>query len=156
MESTPSFCCLNLNAFHNDLAFEGKMDMTWKISNHGFLMTLSHQIPDIIKNEISAFTQTLLQKGNLVIEDIDFLAMHPGGKSILKAVEESLNFPEKANQAAHDTLQSYGNMSSATILFVLKSYLEKAKPDDHQKKILSLAFGPGLTIEGGLFILNLQ
>ena len=156
IESNPSNCCLKLNTFYNDLVFEGKKDMTWKISEHGFLMTLSQKIPEIIKKNIASFTKALLQKNNLRLQDIDFLAMHPGGKSILRAVEESLNFSEKANKAAHDTLQSYGNMSSATILFVLKKHLEQAKSTDHRKKILSLAFGPGLTIEGGLFTFNVQ
>ena len=83
-------------------------------------------------------------------EDIDFFAFHPGGVRILEACEAALNISKKENEIAYHVLHDYGNMSSVTIFFVLKIFLESFTSEDIGKKILACAFGPGLTMESML------
>ncbi len=80
------------------------------------------------------------------MEDVDGFAIHPGGKKILEAAQAGLNICACKNSMAHQVLAEYGNMSSATILFVLEKILAE-KTDRLIQNILSFAFGPGLTVE---------
>jgi predicted naringenin-chalcone synthase len=88
-----------------------------------------------------------MQKLNLKLQDIDQFAIHPGGKRILEAVEKGLNVSSEKNKSAYKVLSEFGNMSSPTVLFVLHEMWDNIKPKD---KILSFAFGPGLTMESML------
>lgn len=134
-------------AFHSVLIEEGEKDMGWLVGNEGFEMTLSSTIPKHIKTHVqSAFLDTL-KRARVEANDIIGYAIHPGGKNILSAFIESLDCTEEDLQNAYDVLDEYGNMSSATILFVLERILGKGKPG----KYYSAAFGPGLTVEGGVF-----
>ncbi|MDQ3192416.1 MAG: type III polyketide synthase, partial [Bacteroidota bacterium] len=81
------------------------------------------------------------------IPEIDFYAIHPGGAAILKACEKALNMTREQNFYSYNVLNNYGNMSSVTVLFVLKEILENINSSDKGKNILSFAFGPGLTME---------
>ena len=87
---------------------------------------------------------------NLTVSDIDYFAIHPGGKKILRVIEDELKIDRTANRFAHEVLKDYGNMSSPTIIFVLKNLLEQLSKKDQGKKVLSIAFGPGLTLESML------
>ena len=100
----------------------------------------------MIKHKIKPKTESQLRKAGLSFEEIDAFAVHPGGKKILEAAEVALEIPRAANRFAYDTLREFGNMSSATILFVLKKMMDdkEAAPGE---KILGFAFGPGLTVE---------
>jgi predicted naringenin-chalcone synthase len=80
---------------------------------------------------------------------VSLYAIHPGGRRILEVVEQVLNLPSNANNAAYAILSEYGNMSSGTILFVLKRLWEENK-DSKNAWIFSSAFGPGLTAETAL------
>ncbi|HVD96626.1 MAG TPA: type III polyketide synthase [Cytophagaceae bacterium] len=137
----------SMENFHCDLAPEGKGDMAWHISDHGFEMTLSSYVPDLIKSGIGQLTEDLLAKLGMASEEIDFYAIHPGGKKILEAIETVLHIEKTKNRFAHHVLREYGNMSSPTVLFVLKEILQQIGNSDDQKNILSFAFGPGLTLE---------
>lgn len=138
---------LSLENFHCDLAPEGKGDMAWHIDDKGFEMTLSSYVPDLIKTGIGKLTSDLLSRLELQPEEIDFYAIHPGGKKILEAIEWVLNIEKTKNKYAHQVLREYGNMSSPTVLFVLKEIIKELKNTDDRKNILSFAFGPGLTLE---------
>lgn len=138
---------ISLENFHCDLASDGKGDMAWHITDMGFEMTLSSYVPDLIKSGIGTLTTNLLNKLELELEEIDFYAIHPGGKKILEVIEWVLNIEKTKNKYAHKVLRDYGNMSSPTVLFVLKEIMQELKDDDDQKNILSFAFGPGLTLE---------
>ena len=81
------------------------------------------------------------------MSDIDTYAIHPGGIKILQACEKALAISKEQNKYAYQVLRDYGNMSSATILFVLKALLDDMSAGDHDKTIFSCAFGPGLTLE---------
>lgn len=143
---------LKTSAFFNDLHRNGHEYMAWKIGDFGFEMRLSSYVPDVIESGVNQLIKKLISKSG--ISKFDYFAVHPGGKKILKVIEKELNIDKKHNQAAHDVLTAYGNMSSPTILFVLKRILDQLKTDDDGKTILALAFGPGLTLESMLLTIE--
>lgn len=141
---------LELNNFYSDLALTGKGEMGWFIGDNGFEMRLSSKVPDVIKEGISVLTEKLLNKVGLHTSDIDFFAIHPGGKRILEVIEEKLAISKEQDAPARHVLKSYGNMSSPTILFVIKYIFDRLTAEDDQKHLLSFAFGPGLTLESAV------
>jgi alpha-pyrone synthase len=141
---------LSMNRFFCDLAPEGKNDMAWHVGDFGFEMTLTSYIPGLIKGGISQLTHNLLNTLSLSVEDIDYFAIHPGGRRILEAIEQALGLSKEDNRHAYEVLRYFGNMSSPTVLFVLKSIWSELTSADAGKNILSFAFGPGLTLESML------
>lgn len=141
---------LKIENFYSDLALSGKDEMGWYIGDYGFEMRLSPKVPDVIKDGIEVLTNNLLNHIDLDLSDIDFFAIHPGGKRILDVIEEKLSITKEQNSYARQTLRSFGNMSSPTVLFVIKSIMERVDTDDHGKHMLSFAFGPGLTLESAV------
>lgn len=137
---------LKINHFHSDLLFSGEKDMSWNISDVGFQMTLSAYVPKVISADIKMHFQKLLAKDLLDKEDIKFWAVHPGGRAILEAVTKQMQISDVQMQASYNVLQEHGNMSSATILFVLEEILKNNLPQKEDKTIAT-AFGPGLTVE---------
>lgn len=95
--------------------------MAWSIADYGFDIVLSSYVPEAIKSGIFMFTETLLKQSHYSIDDIHHYAIHPGGIKILHACEAALNIPAQKNEHAYEVLRNYGNMSSATVLFVLKN-----------------------------------
>lgn len=138
---------LSLETFHSDLSKNGEQDMAWTVGDLGFEMKLSSYVPDIIKSGIAALTNSLLEKISKKFSDINHFAIHPGGVKILQAIEQELGIPKEKNHSAYKVLEQYGNMSSATVLFVLKDLIENLAPKNVDENILSFAFGPGLTME---------
>lgn len=134
-----------LHNFASQIIDNSQDDMAWKIGDTGFNMKLSVYIPDLIKNNIKQVISTLLSQSRVEKEDINIWAVHPGGQAILNKLEKELKLPQDALSIPRAVLKEYGNMSSATIMFVLKSILE----NDQTGNIFSVAFGPGLTIESG-------
>ena len=143
---------LELEHFHCDLAPEGKQEMAWEIGDFGFEMKLSSYVPDIISRGIGRLTRQLLEQLKSKAADMRpaYYAIHPGGKRILEVIEEQLELSKEDNRFAYQVLQQYGNMSSPTILFVLQKIYRELNTTDHEKRILSFAFGPGLTMESML------
>lgn len=144
---------LKIRTFLNDLAIEGEQDMAWTIGNHGFEMKLSTYVPDIIHKNIRPLLENMLLSAGNKTDEIAYWAIHPGGRAILDKIQQALELNEQQLYASRSVLRDYGNMSSATILFVLKIFMEdpRFKPDND---IFAMAFGPGLTIETGLFQLQ--
>lgn len=138
---------LKLEDFHNDLAPEGASDMAWSVGDLGFEMRLSTYVPDLIRKGISGLTHALLKKISAELNDIQHFAIHPGGRKILHAIEEELKITKEQNRAAYHVLKNYGNMSSPTVLFVLKEVVQALRASNHGERVLSFAFGPGLTLE---------
>ena len=137
----------SIESFYCDLVPQTNKEMAWSIADYGFDIVLSSYVPDAVKHGISAFTTKLLQQENYTLSDIDYYAIHPGGIKILQACEESLNISAEDNKYSYEVLRNFGNMSSATILFVLKNIWDGLGTDDSKKNIFSCAFGPGLTLE---------
>ncbi len=142
--------------FHSDLLHNGDKDMAWTVGDVGFEMKLSTYVPDIIKEGIQKLTNTLLGKISKKLSDIRYLAIHPGGKKILSAIEQELKINKEQNNAAYHVLKNYGNMSSPTVLFVLHEIFKNLKETDHNEHILSFAFGPGLTLESMILKIQMQ
>lgn len=132
-----------IEGFYSELALVGKNDMTWKISDYGFLMTLSNEVPKLLEQSIQGMIDNALQHQGVSLQDIQHWAIHPGGKSILEAVQRAMNLEKTANEISFDILRNYGNMSSVTILFVLKQLFSSRQ----QGKTFTVAFGPGITME---------
>ena len=146
-EDAPS---LQIDGFASTITDEGEEDMAWTIRDNGFEMILSTYVPKIIAANLSSAISPLLAEHDLTATDIDYWALHPGGRAIVDKAEESLELAPEQVAASRSVLNDYGNMSSATILFVLKELL--ANPAlSVDERIYGLAFGPGLTVESGIF-----
>ncbi|MFM7150306.1 MAG: type III polyketide synthase [Gemmataceae bacterium] len=120
--------------------------MTWNIGDHGFEMTLSKHVPELIEKHLRPWLDTWLQSHNLSQERIGSWGIHPGGPKILTAVEKSLGLSEKDTEISREVFAHHGNMSSPTILFILKRMIERNRP----RPCLLLGFGPGLVAEAAL------
>ncbi len=121
--------------------------MTWRIGDHGFQMTLSPKIPEVIETNLKPWLQQWLASLGLSIADVGSWAIHPGGPRILNACEAALQLPPHALTASREILERYGNMSSPTIMFILNRLRETDSP----RPCVSLAFGPGITLEAALW-----
>lgn len=139
----------SLDGFESAITEKGKEDMAWSIGDHGFNMTLSTYVPDILSDELNSFLQPIFKKYGITQDHINLWGIHPGGRAILDKVESTLSLKKDALGASRSVLANYGNMSSATILFVLKKLLSEPIKTNEQKA-LAMAFGPGLTIESAL------
>lgn len=146
-ESAPG--SYRIDGFASAITEKGADDMAWSIGDNGFNMVLSNYIPELLGEGLNDFLDPVLTQYGLSPADIALWAVHPGGRAILDKVEKVLDLPDDTLQAARDVLSSYGNMSSATVLFVLKE-LMKSDPADSDERTLAMAFGPGLTLESAL------
>lgn len=144
----PTQPALLLGDFLSALAPEGQGDMAWEIGNHGFNLVLSSYVPDVIAANLDRVVGDLLAPRGRSLADVDVWAIHPGGKTILDKAEKSLALAPQQLAASRSVLRDFGNMSSATILFVLQQMLRQ--PASEAQTIAAMAFGPGLTIECGL------
>ncbi|HRH60994.1 MAG TPA: type III polyketide synthase, partial [Chitinophagaceae bacterium] len=131
---------LHIDGFHSAVAFKGKRDMAWELSSKGFLMTLSGYIPHLIEEDIGALVEQALQRHQLSREDITHWCIHPGGRKIVDVIQEQLELTNEELCFSRKILKQYGNMSSPTILFVLKEMMRAMQP---QSKVFGVAFGPG-------------
>ncbi len=142
-----------LRSFYCDLLPAGKAAMAWHVTDFGFEMTLTADVPTVIQQGIGRMLSRLLEQTGLSISDIGTYALHPGGRRILEVIEGQLGLDPADNRYAYEVLKQFGNMSSATVLFVLKAIwhdLEKigtAQGENGAFNVLSCAFGPGLTLE---------
>jgi len=127
-----------LDSFKAVMVPETRGLITWKIGGMGFDMLLSGQVPGELGRA--------LHEGELMAERerIDLWAVHPGGRSILDAVEKGLELPADALAASREVLSCFGNMSSATVMFVLQRIMQQARPG---QRGCAMSFGPGLTAE---------
>jgi predicted naringenin-chalcone synthase len=137
---------VRLKNFYSEVLPKGKKDMAWELSSTGFLMTLSGYIPNLIEEDFAMLTECALQKNNLTKKDITHWCVHPGGKKILEAIHKSLQLTNGELDNSYDVLREYGNMSSPTILFVLKKIVDTIAYNGTDT-IFGAAFGPGLTME---------
>jgi predicted naringenin-chalcone synthase len=135
----------------------GESDMAWTIGDHGFDMVLSTAVPHIIGEHISGALWPLVAheaelasalNAGVLGGAVARWAVHPGGRSIVDKVEESLHLAPHQVAPSRDVLRDVGNVSSATVMLVMQRNLEAyAEPGD---RLVALAFGPGLTVESTL------
>ncbi len=125
---------------------ESRDAMTWRVGDHGYEMTLSARVPHLIEQHLESFLSNWLHGLGESIGSIGGWAVHPGGVRILSTVETALGLPEDSLETSRQVLMDHGNMSSATMLFILQRFIEVDQP----KPWLMLGFGPGLEIEVAL------
>lgn len=136
---------MHISNFYSEVALQGKKDMAWHLSARGFLMRLSAYIPQLLQVGITPLLEKALKAGNHDRRSITHWAIHPGGKKILETISKELNLKRDDLKSSFEVLRQYGNMSSPTILFVLKDIMGQLKGNG--EKIFAAAFGPGLTME---------
>ena len=126
--------------------------MSWNVSDSAFLMTLSKELPVLIARALEGYLSRLFEKANLtsgpLLKEAIF-AIHPGGPKILSNIQKLLDLRDNQMIYSVKILQNFGNMSSATIPHIWQAILEDSIVPSGQK-IVSLAFGPGLTIAGSI------
>lgn len=120
--------------------------MSWAIEDHGFVMGLSPQVPDLIAEHLRPWLEGWLADRQLSLDAIGSWAVHPGGPRILSAVTETLGLDPVLIEPSRSVLRDCGNMSSPTLLFIL----ERLRCSGAPGPCLALAFGPGLSVEVAL------
>lgn len=125
--------------------------MTWDVGDTGFRMGLSSRVPGVLARRLPAFLDGLLEPHGLTPADVDFWAIHPGGRAIVEKARDVLGLSDEAVHDSLEVLRLHGNMSSPTILFVLKRFLDRLDDGADLRTGVATAFGPGLTLEGCLW-----
>jgi predicted naringenin-chalcone synthase len=139
-ETGPEIIAEEMYHFYDNIHMMG-----FKLTNTGLKMVLDIDVPDTIASHFPDIIHPFLQKNNLKMEDIDHLIFHPGGKKILQTVEDMFSDLGKSIEDTKEVLRLYGNMSSATVLYVLERFM-----DNYPKKGskgLMLSFGPGFSAQ---------
>jgi predicted naringenin-chalcone synthase len=122
--------------------------MTWEVTDLGFRMGLSHRVPDVLDVRVEPLVDELLGRHGLARGDVDGWAIHPGGPRILNVIQTRLGLTDAELAPSRQVLAEHGNCSSPTVLMILEA-LRPAAP----RRIVALAFGPGLTLYAALLSL---
>jgi alkylresorcinol/alkylpyrone synthase len=120
--------------------------MGFDMKNEGLHIVLSKDVPNLVRGGIGTPTRALLDRHGLSVEQVSAWVLHGGGRKILEYVEEELELPRGRTQPSWDIMRDYGNMSSATVLFVLNEWHYRCTPAPGSYGVL-IAFGPGLSAE---------
>ena len=115
--------------------------MGWDIKNDGFGIVLSAELPALIRENLVPAIDAFLARNGLSRDDLDGYLLHPGGSRIVDVAETILGLPPQALDPTRQTLRDFGNMSSATALFVLDRAIASGRKGRH----LTAAFGPGFS-----------
>ena len=142
---------LKILALHEQVVPDTELDMSWIPAPWGMQMNLSREVPQKIKLQLKSFSNELFMKANLDVSTAlnSIFAVHPGGPKIIKAVQECLELQDHQIRESNQILFERGNMSSATLPHVWDLILKNQYPEG--TKIVSYAFGPGLTLFGSVF-----
>ena len=120
--------------------------MSWNIGDHGFHMTLSARVPELIRRNLAGWLKGWLAGNDLVIDDVATWAVHPGGPRILTTFAEAAGIDDAAMEVSRQVLSEFGNMSAATLLFIL----ERLRRDRAPRPCVAVGFGPGMVVEAAL------
>jgi len=135
---------VEINSFHAALVPDTKELIRWNIRNQGFDMVLSGGVPGAIRHALTSSRDDILGGAN----DIELWAVHPGGRTVLDAVEQAFALEPAALSASRSVLNDYGNMSSGTVMFVLDRIMQSARSG---QRGCAMSFGPGLVAESMMF-----
>ena len=135
-----------LRAFGSRLFDDSLGEMGWRIGDHGFVMSLSARVPGLLEQHVGGWVDDWLGQRGLTRERIGSWAVHPGGPRIVEGVRRALGLSEPSVSDALAVLEAHGNMSSPTILFIIRRMLGRGEP----LPMVALAFGPGLAGEAVL------
>ena len=120
--------------------------MSWRVGDHGFLMSISNRVPDLIRDNLRNWLSAWLDSQGHSIDSVGSWAVHAGGPRILTAVEQALELDSSALSTSREVLAECGNMSSPTVVFVVDRFLQRNAP----RPYVMLGFGPGLMVEAAL------
>ncbi len=115
--------------------------MGWRMDAQGFGAILSRDVPDIVLNDLRPVAETFLASKKLTLADIDAFTFHPGGAKVIQSLETTFALPNGSLRHERDVLAEFGNMSSPTVIFILK----RALADGPKPRRLVSALGPGFT-----------
>jgi predicted naringenin-chalcone synthase len=144
---------VEMKSFRAALVPDTRELIRWNIRQQGFDMVLSGGVPGAIRTALSASRDDILGGAN----DIDLWAVHPGGRTVLDAVEQAFGLSPEALKASRSVLNDYGNMSSGTVMFVLDRIMREAaapglnKETNKGRNGCAMSFGPGLVAETMMF-----
>jgi predicted naringenin-chalcone synthase len=119
--------------------------MGFNLVNTGLQMILDKEVPQKISDHFPEIVHPFLERNNITIEDINHLIFHPGGKKIVQTVEDLFGVLGKNIDDTKEVLRLYGNMSSATVLYVLERFMDR-KPEKGERGLM-LSFGPGFSAQ---------
>ncbi len=129
--------------------YQTQEEMAFHPGDNGYQIVLSGRIPALVGSQIPPLIDQLLTRNDLVRNHISHWVVHPGGMKILDEVEAGLDLENGTLDVSRDVLRQYGNMSSATLLFVLRELMSQRRPQPGDYGVL-VGLGPGVTIELGL------
>lgn len=136
---------LRWNDFHAELLPGGETDMSWALGRGSFEMRLSSYVPQLLFSHLQQGLDTAAKRWQSTPNPSWFWALHPGGKIILDVLAKQFSLNIEQMAPSLEVLRDYGNMSSASVLFVLQKILKQ--PTESQRSLLLAAFGPGLSME---------
>ncbi|MEK3808358.1 3-oxoacyl-[acyl-carrier-protein] synthase III C-terminal domain-containing protein [Bacillus sp. FSL H8-0547] len=120
--------------------------MGWEIKNNGFYVIFSRDIPSIIRNWLKGTVENYLADEGVSLKSIQHFLAHPGGKKVLDAYQASLGFTEEQLSVSKNVLRQHGNMSSATVMYVIDEYMTSSRVNPGDLGIIA-ALGPGFCAE---------
>ena len=120
--------------------------MGWDISEKGFQIVLSREVPEVVEKNLAADVDCFLQEQGLTRKDVTSWVLHTGGPRVLEATQKALDLPEGALDASWTCLKRTGNLSSASVLLVLEEVMQNRRPAPGTYSILA-AMGPGFCAE---------
>ncbi|HWQ62088.1 MAG TPA: 3-oxoacyl-[acyl-carrier-protein] synthase III C-terminal domain-containing protein, partial [Negativicutes bacterium] len=134
---------------HSSLFADTEDIMGWDVIATGLKVRFSRDIPAFVRSNLPALSAAACRAWGISREELVHYVVHPGGAKVLDAYVESLGLPAAALASAYDVLAGYGNMSSASVLFVLERFLQTTPPSGRYGVMLTL--GPGFSAEQVLF-----
>ena len=138
-----------LVATHCAADFAAADQMSWTITDHGFMMGLSPRVPVSLRRNVAGVVGELLAPHDLTPRDVAHWIIHPGGPSILNVIQQRLELSDEQMAESWAVLREHGNCSSATVLLILERLLRSGRAQRGEWGVM-MAFGPGLTLETAL------
>lgn len=141
---------INLIDSHSTIYYDSLDVMGWEIADTGFKVIFSKDIPSIVRRHLRSNVEEFIGRHGLAISDIKHFVVHPGGPKVISSYKESLDLPNGELGYSRKVLREHGNMSSPTVLYVLKEFLEDGRFSPGDYGLIS-ALGPGFSLELLLF-----
>ncbi|MFI5346470.1 MAG: 3-oxoacyl-[acyl-carrier-protein] synthase III C-terminal domain-containing protein [Elusimicrobiota bacterium] len=149
VSAKPRTRSLELLVSREEILPGSERDMTWRLEDSAFDMGLTRAVPALISGAVGGFVTRTLKNAGVGFSEISHFAIHPGGPRVIDSVLRALGLPPEASRHSRDLLRRRGNMSSATLPHVWGEMLDDPAVR-HGDLILSLAFGPGLTMAANI------
>ncbi|WP_170007059.1 type III polyketide synthase [Bacillus fonticola] len=121
--------------------------MGWDVKDDGLYVVFSRDIPSIVKNWVQSNVVSFLEKNELTLDEVEYFIAHPGGKKVLDAYVDAFSIPDEKTSYSRDVLRDHGNMSSATVLYVLENVMKEAATGTKKEWGLMTSLGPGFSSE---------